>query len=212
MQIVIKASPDQKACLESMEWAEGLQLLWAEDSSFIKNADAYFDFCFEEEGWAFEAIKSLPVFVNAVCKTSDHLPSNAIRLNAWKSFLERPTWEIATLNDTFKQTSVAFLESIGRKAILVPDEPGFIAVRIVSMIINEAYFALGEEVSSKEAMDIALKLGTNYPYGPFEWAELIGLHKIKKLLEILQLNDDRYAPAPALLQDLANNIISPESR
>jgi 3-hydroxybutyryl-CoA dehydrogenase len=71
------------------------------------------------------------------------------------------------------------------------------------MIINEAYFALSEEVSTKNEIDIAMKLGTNYPYGPFEWASLIGLLKIAKLLEILYLNDERYATAPALLQELA---------
>ena len=49
-----------------------------------------------------------------------------------------------------------------------PDIPGFISARVVSMIINEAYFALEEEVSSKEEIDTAMKLGTNYPYGPFD--------------------------------------------
>jgi 3-hydroxybutyryl-CoA dehydrogenase len=52
-------------------------------------------------------------------------------------------------------------------------------------------------------MDIAMKFGTNYPYGPFEWANLIGLSKIAKLLEILSLKNDRYAIAPAILQELA---------
>ena len=60
-----------------------------------------------------------------------------------------------------------------------------------------------EEISSKKEIDIAMKLGTNYPYGPFEWASLIGLNKIAKLLEILNLTDERYAIAPALLQELA---------
>jgi 3-hydroxyacyl-CoA dehydrogenase len=45
------------------------------------------------------------------------------------------------------------------------------------MIINEAYFALEDNVSTKAETDIAMKLGTNYPYGPFEWGQLIGLKK-----------------------------------
>ena len=57
--------------------------------------------------------------------------------------------------------------------------------------------------SSTKEIDIAMKLGTNYPYGPFEWASLIGLNKIAKLLEILNLTDKRYAIAPALLLELA---------
>lgn len=203
MQIVVKASPEQKATLESMQWAETLELQWVENNHYSKDADAYFDFCYEEEGWAFEDIKSIPIFVNAVYQISTELPVNAIRINAWNSFLNRAIWEIASADETRNQRALLILKKMGRNAVPVPDIPGFIAARIIAMIINEAYFALGEEVSSKNEMDIAMKLGTNYPYGPFEWASLIGLSKISKLLEILHLKDERYAPAPALLQELA---------
>jgi len=204
MQIVVKANPEQKATLETMDWAENLQFQWVkEDRHYWKAADAYFDFSFEEEGWLFDDINSAPVFVNAVFNTSLELPSNAIRMNAWNSFLNRPIWEIAVADKTLLQPALMMLEKLGRKAIAVPDEPGFIAVRIIAMIINEAYFSLEEEISSKKEIDIAMKLGTNYPYGPFEWASLIGLNKIAKLLEILNLTDERYAIAPALLQELA---------
>ena len=204
MQIVVKANPEQKATLETMDWAENLQFQWVkEDRHYWKAADAYFDFSFEEEGWLFDDINSAPVFVNAVFNTSLELPSNAIRMNAWNSFLNRPIWEIAVADKTLLQPALMMLEKLGRKAIAVPDEPGFIAVRIIAMIINEAYFTLEEEISSKKEIDIAMKLGTNYPYGPFEWASLIGLNKIAKLLEILNLTDERYAIAPALLQELA---------
>ena len=204
MQIVVKANPEQKATLETMDWAENLQFQWVkEDRHYWKAADAYFDFSFEEEGWLFDDINSAPVFVNAVYNTSLELPSNAIRMNAWNSFLNRPIWEIAVADKTLLQPALMMLEKLGRKAIAVPDEPGFIAVRIIAMIINEAYFTLEEEISSKKEIDIAMKLGTNYPYGPFEWASLIGLNKIAKLLEILNLTDERYAIAPALLLELA---------
>jgi 3-hydroxybutyryl-CoA dehydrogenase len=66
------------------------------------------------------------------------------------------------------------------------------------MIINEAYFALDDAVSSKAEIDIAMKLGTNYPWGPFEWAEKIGLNNIYLLLQKLSLTNKRYQPAPTL--------------
>ena len=172
-------------------------------SALLEGSRRYFDFSFEEEGWLFDDINSAPVFVNAVYNTSLELPSNAIRMNAWNSFLNRPIWEIAVADKTLLQPALMMLEKLGRKAIAVPDEPGFIAVRIIAMIINEAYFSLEEEISSTKEIDIAMKLGTNYPYGPFEWASLIGLNKIAKLLEILNLTDKRYAIAPALLLELA---------
>jgi len=66
------------------------------------------------------------------------------------------------------------------------------------------YFTLAEEVSSKQETDIAMKLGTNYPYGPFEWAEKIGLKNILALLQQLGKEQQRYQPA-ALLEKEANN-------
>ncbi|MEI8073990.1 MAG: 3-hydroxyacyl-CoA dehydrogenase family protein [Bacteroidota bacterium] len=206
MQIVVKASPEQKAILESMQWAESLQLQWFQQGEYMHDAVAYFDFCFEEEGWEFKEIIKAPVFVNAVCVESNQLPANAIRMNAWNSFLNRSIWEIAAKEETLQNTALEILLAIGRKGIKVPDEPGLIAARVIAMIINEAYFALGEEISTKQEIDIAMRLGTNYPYGPFEWAELIGLPKIARLLEQLYLKDDRYAIAPKLLQELNSQI------
>jgi len=77
-----------------------------------------------------------------------------------------------------------------------------ISARVIAMIINEAYFGLGDEITSKTETDIAMKLGTNYPYGPFEWSEKIGLQKIYALLKKLNKSDSRYAIAPAMEKDL----------
>jgi 3-hydroxybutyryl-CoA dehydrogenase len=43
-----------------------------------------------------------------------------------------------------------------------------------------------------------MKLGTSYPYGPFEWSEKIGLARVNELLTELSHDDKRYTPAPAL--------------
>ncbi|TMI92961.1 MAG: hypothetical protein E6H08_11285 [Bacteroidetes bacterium] len=83
----------------------------------------------------------------------------------------------------------------------MPDVKGFISPRVVSMIINEAYFALEENVSKKEEIDIAMKLGTNYPYGPFEWSKKIGLKNIAALLTELSKTEKRYQPADLLLKE-----------
>lgn len=67
------------------------------------------------------------------------------------------------------------------------------------MVINEAYFTLDEKVSSKEEIDTAMKLGTNYPYGPFEWSTIIGLKNVFELLTVLSKTNSRYT-ASSLLQ------------
>jgi 3-hydroxybutyryl-CoA dehydrogenase len=66
------------------------------------------------------------------------------------------------------------------------------------MIVNEAFYALGENISTKDEIDLAMKLGTNYPQGPFDWAEKIGIEKIYSLLKKLSQKEERYIPAPAL--------------
>lgn len=149
-----------------------------------------------EKGFVFPEI---PVLLNAVTTTLKDVeaPSNVIRINGWNTFLERTTWEVVgTITDEIK----TILKALNKAYHVVPDEPGFIAARIIAMIINEAWFALGENVSSKDDINIAMKLGTNYPYGPFEWCDLIGTKNIYELLQQLSLTDDRYTPAPLLKQ------------
>jgi 3-hydroxybutyryl-CoA dehydrogenase len=86
--------------------------------------------------------------------------------------------------------------------LLVPDIVGMITPRVIAMIINEAYFALHDGVSSEEEIDIAMRLGTNYPYGPFEWSRKIGIAKVYDLLMQLSQIDQRYSPAPLLRNEI----------
>lgn len=141
-----------------------------------------------------------PVFVNAVIKTLSQLNAgkNVLRVNGWKDFLQRNTWEVA---GTITAEVEKVFTALNKQFIQVADEPGLVAARSISMIINEAYFALGEEVSTKTEIDTAMKLGTNYPYGPFEWAGRIGVKNIYALLVELGRSGKRYVPAPLLEQE-----------
>jgi 3-hydroxybutyryl-CoA dehydrogenase len=96
---------------------------------------------------------------------------------------------------------------LSRGGIRIPDdrpELGEIIVRILVMIINEAAYALGEGVASVRDIDIAMKLGMNYPQGPLKWADEIGLDTVHAVLKSLMasLADQRYRPAPLLWQML----------
>jgi hypothetical protein len=84
--------------------------------------------------------------------------------------------------------------------LVAPDVPGMISARVVAGIINEAWYTWEEKVSSKEEIDTAMRLGTNYPLGPFEWGERIGLGEIAGLLLALSQSDERYTPANSLLK------------
>ena len=52
--------------------------------------------------------------------------------------------------------------------------------------------------STKEEIDIAMKLGTGYPFGPFEWGEMIGLSRIAELLKKLSYDNPVYELAKSL--------------
>ena len=200
MQIVVKANTEQKQSFLAKGVGNDVWVTWLGDEEQIPAADAYFDLCFEEEGSAFPDIIEQSVFVNAVIETGEQLPANFIRLNAWNGFLERDSIEVAAAD---KQMIVdPVLKKLGWKYHIVPDIPGMIAARVIAMIINEAYFGLGDAISTKTDIDIAMKLGTNYPFGPFEWSEKIGLNKIYALLKKLSVQDSRYTVAPALEKEL----------
>jgi 3-hydroxybutyryl-CoA dehydrogenase len=172
------------------------------DFSFTnyKEADAFFILTDATDFNFTESVK--PVFINSVTTTLKELngADNVLRINGWDTFLQRPVWEIAGKINEGKKV---ILERLTKKIFSVPDEPGFVSAKIIAMIINEAYFALGDEVSSKNEIDTAMKLGTNYPYGPFEWAEKIGVKNIYLLLKKLSVTDKRYQPAPILIAEAA---------
>jgi 3-hydroxybutyryl-CoA dehydrogenase len=73
------------------------------------------------------------------------------------------------------------------------------ARRIISCIVNEAFLALSEGVATAEDIDRAMKLGANYPNGPFEWAEEIGVRNILEILDSLRASHgDAYLASPLM--------------
>ena len=167
MQITVKANHEQKQAFLAKGIPSNVHISWLNENTVPVTADAYFDLGFEEDGAAFGGIKDKPVFVNSVIETGETLPDNFIRLNGWNGFLERDSIEVVAAGEQFMADQV--LKALGWKYQTVPDIPGMIAARVIAMIVNEAYFGLGDEISTKAEMDIAMKLGTNYPFGPFEW-------------------------------------------
>jgi 3-hydroxybutyryl-CoA dehydrogenase len=79
-----------------------------------------------------------------------------------------------------------------------------VQARVLATIVNEAASAVAEGVASPEAVDTAMRLGTNYPWGPLEWGERIGLAHVVGTLDALHalVPDGRYRVVP-LLRSLA---------
>jgi 3-hydroxybutyryl-CoA dehydrogenase len=180
---------------KDIEWVRGKDVNAFEE---IADTDAYFnlseDACLQD----YHKIQK-PVFINSVSKTLKEIKAghNVYRINGWTGFLKRTSWELSgkSTDDVIEITN-----ALQKKIILVPDEPGFISARIIAMIINEAFFAKAENISTENEIDIAMKLGTNYPHGPFEWANEIGISNILDVLTVLSKTDARYSPCPLLQQ------------
>jgi len=97
-------------------------------------------------------------------------------------------------------TAERLFKTLGKEVVRVKDSAGLTFPRILSLIINEAARSLEEGVATAEEIDLAMKLGVNYPQGPLRWADQIGLGEVLAVLEGLEreTGDDRYRPAPLL--------------
>ncbi|HEU4903093.1 MAG TPA: 3-hydroxyacyl-CoA dehydrogenase family protein, partial [Flavisolibacter sp.] len=141
------------------------------------------------------------VIVNSVTDTLQETHPSFVRINGWPTFLSSPVIEAACNDDDTRAKAETVFSLFQKKLQWLPDEPGFITARVVSMIVNEAYLSLGEGVSTEEEINTAMKLGTAYPHGPFEWAQKIGLQNIVTLLQRLGTTQHRYTPAELLVQE-----------
>lgn len=163
-------------------------------SELAQHTDANAFFVLAEDGWDdFLNNISVPCFVHSVTRACA-LHSTAIRFNGWTGFIKNDMWEIA---GNITDAATAILSALNKRFVVTADEPGFISARIIAMIVNEAWYAIGDGISTEAEIDTAMKLGTNYPYGPFEWGHAIGMKNIYTLLQQMSMEHEKYKPAPS---------------
>jgi 3-hydroxybutyryl-CoA dehydrogenase len=106
---------------------------------------------------------------------------------------------LLTSEQTLK-TSLDLVKSMGKETVVVKDSPGFVTNRIITLVMNEAAKLLEENLANIEDIDKIEKLSHNWPMGPFELADMVGIDVLVDLLEGVyqQTGWERYKPAPLL--------------
>ena len=94
----------------------------------------------------------------------------------------------------------ALLASDGQSAIVINDSPGFVAQRVVAMVVNVGCTIAQRSIASPADIDKGAKLGLGYPFGPLEWGDRLGAKRVLHILECLHgfYADPRYRPSPWL--------------
>ncbi len=142
-------------------------------------------------------------------------PERLIGIGAFPTLLQGSLIEFVAgpLTDTStRNAGEEFATSLDKSAVFVHDSIGLVMPRIISMLVNEACFAMVEGVAAGDDIDTAMKLGTNYPHGPVEWGERIGARNILAVMESLHGNagDERYRAAPLLRKAAISNRFASE--
>jgi 3-hydroxybutyryl-CoA dehydrogenase len=105
-----------------------------------------------------------------------------------------------TSSDATIAAATEFASNCAKQPVLVKDQAGFIVNALLFPYLNNAARMMDAGVASREDIDIAMKGGCNFPMGPLELLDLVGLDTSLSILEALyaEFKDPNYAPAPIL--------------
>jgi 3-hydroxybutyryl-CoA dehydrogenase len=156
----------------------------------------------------YAGLKEKAVFVSAVklslaeaiYTTGSKVKCRLFGINALPTFLVQSKWEVSMYRKFETPELQKVMQTLGIDYLPVEDRVGMIKPRVIFMIINEACYTLQEGTATIEDIDMAMKLGTNYPFGPFEWCDKIGIDSVFETLAAMyeDTKDERYKICPLL--------------
>jgi 3-hydroxybutyryl-CoA dehydrogenase len=215
--LVIGESENLAECKEKFGGTHTYQSAQDHQSAekFFGSSDIIFDFVIDEAPEQMEVYRDHPAalaFLNTAKITllelvtgfSDgRVKSTLFGFNGLPTFLNRDLLEVVLLKENDAEKLKDICQQLQTKFLLIDDRVGLVTPRVICMIINEAYYTFQEGTATKEDIDLGMKLGTNYPFGPFEWCNRIGIRHVYELLEAVyeDTNDERYKICPLLKKE-----------
>lgn len=131
-------------------------------------------------------------------------PEQVVAMHFFNPVHMMPLVEIVKGLETSAET-VSIIQEVakrmGKETVEVNEFPGFVTSRISALVGNEAFHMLQEGVASAEDIDKAVRLGLNYPMGPLELGDLVGLDtRLNNLNYLYETLGEKFRPAPLLKQ------------
>ncbi len=185
-----------------------------ESEKFFAKHDIIFDFTIDEDRAQMEVYRDHPTataFLNTakinlaqlVGVVNHQIKCTLFGFAGLPTFLNREILETSLYKVDQKTKLEEVCARLNTPFQIVDDRVGLVTPRVICMIINEAYFTVQEGTAIREDIDMAMKLGTNYPFGPFEWCKKIGVRHVYELLESVyeDTKDERYKICPLLKKE-----------
>ncbi len=117
-----------------------------------------------------------------------------------------------TTNETL-EIAKEFSKRLNKTVVTINDSPGFVTSRLIYVLCNEAINMKMEGIASTEDIDTACKLAFNFPMGPLELSDLVGLDIYNNIGEYLNNEfGDKYKPSFLLKKMVNNNQLGRKSR
>ncbi|MCS0790178.1 3-hydroxyacyl-CoA dehydrogenase [Cytobacillus pseudoceanisediminis] len=131
-------------------------------------------------------------------------PDKVIAMHFFNPVQKMPLVEIIKGLETSEETAQSIKRAagqMGKETVVINEFPGFVTSRISALVGNEVFYMLQEGLGTPEEIDKAIKLGLNYPMGPFELGDLVGLDtRLNNLKYLHSKLGEKYRPAPLLEQ------------
>lgn len=222
MKLLLAGNPDRTSVFRERFLAADpkleIEISDGDSDEDFENHDVIFDLNFDDDNSnlpIYAAMKDKLVFVSAakqplaeaVYQHDVKIKCKLFGINAIPAFVNDNAWEVSLYRKFENDDLQTFGQKIGLTFLSVEDRVGLIKPRVIFMIINEACYTLQEGTATIEDIDQSMKLGTNHPFGPFEWCDKIGITNVFETLNAIyeDTHDERYRICPLLKHKYLRN-------